>query len=60
MKLANINFTSQKGNTDDHHLPDSSSALNKLDNKASLDKEEGVSSILPALNKVKELLVQLY
>ncbi|CAM0872675.1 unnamed protein product [Alopecurus aequalis] len=49
MKLANINFTGQKGNTDDH-MPDSS-ALNKLDNKASLDKEEGVSSILQALNK---------
>uniref|UniRef100_A0ACD5XEV5 Uncharacterized protein n=1 Tax=Avena sativa TaxID=4498 RepID=A0ACD5XEV5_AVESA len=50
MKLANINFTRQKGDTDDHPMPDSS-ALNKVDNKASLDKEEGVSSILPILNK---------
>uniref|UniRef100_A0ACD5YQ09 Uncharacterized protein n=1 Tax=Avena sativa TaxID=4498 RepID=A0ACD5YQ09_AVESA len=50
MKLANINFTRQKGDTDNHPMPDSS-ALNKVDNKASLDKEEGVSSILPILNK---------
>uniref|UniRef100_A0ACD5X3F7 Uncharacterized protein n=1 Tax=Avena sativa TaxID=4498 RepID=A0ACD5X3F7_AVESA len=50
MKLANINFTRQKGDTDDHPMPDRSS-LNKVDNKASLDKEEGVSSILPVLNK---------
>jgi hypothetical protein len=59
MKLANINFTRQKGDTDEHRVPESS-ALNKVDIKTSLDKKEGIASILPALNKVKELLVLLY
>ncbi|KAM0898157.1 hypothetical protein ACQ4PT_022110 [Festuca glaucescens] len=54
MKLANINFTRQKGDTDEHRMPESS-ALNKVD-KTSLDKKEGIASILTALNKVKELL----
>ncbi|KAM0827251.1 hypothetical protein ACQ4PT_068320 [Festuca glaucescens] len=55
MKLANINFTRQKGDTDEHRVPESS-ALNKVDIKTSLDKKEGIARILPALNKVKELL----
>lgn len=50
MKLANINFTRQKGDTDEHRVPESS-ALNKVDIKTSLDKKEGIASILPALNK---------
>ncbi|KAM0898153.1 hypothetical protein ACQ4PT_022110 [Festuca glaucescens] len=49
MKLANINFTRQKGDTDEHRMPESS-ALNKVD-KTSLDKKEGIASILTALNK---------
>jgi hypothetical protein len=50
MKLANINFTRQKGDTDDHRMPDSS-ALDKVNNKLPFEKEEGVASM--ALNKVK-------
>ncbi|KAM0827250.1 hypothetical protein ACQ4PT_068320 [Festuca glaucescens] len=50
MKLANINFTRQKGDTDEHRVPESS-ALNKVDIKTSLDKKEGIARILPALNK---------
>ncbi|KAM0827249.1 hypothetical protein ACQ4PT_068320 [Festuca glaucescens] len=49
-KLANINFTRQKGDTDEHRVPESS-ALNKVDIKTSLDKKEGIARILPALNK---------
>jgi hypothetical protein len=53
MRLANINFTRQKGDTDDHRMPDSS-ALDKVNNKLPFEKEEGVASM--ALNKVNSYL----